>query len=192
MIEHFSLERVQKAPASFDPQKLFAFQQRHMQVVPIKQKVALVLPFLQQAGLVTSPPPCDIGPRLTRIVEAAADRIKVAGDILDFTEFFVADDELTYDEAAFDKRIRKANAGELLAKLNEQLAQVEPFDAPSTDRAVHAFVEQQGIKIGDIIHALRVAITGKSVGLGMFEALAILGRDSSRKRIARAVKEVGS
>src|SRR3990170_6482167 len=49
MIQHFSLERVNKSPASFDPQKLSAFQLRHMQQLPVKQKVALVVPFLQRA-----------------------------------------------------------------------------------------------------------------------------------------------
>ena len=51
MLQHFSLERVNKAPASFDPEKLLAFEARAMQQLPIKQKVAKVLPFLQQAGL---------------------------------------------------------------------------------------------------------------------------------------------
>jgi glutamyl-tRNA synthetase len=51
MIERFSLERVNKAPASFDPKKLFAFQDHYMQELPLKQKVAKVLPYLQRAGL---------------------------------------------------------------------------------------------------------------------------------------------
>ena len=82
MLEQFSLDRVNKAPASFDPQKLLAFQARYMERLPIKQKVAKVLPFLQQAGYVANPPPCDTAPQLTRILESAGDRIKVAGDIL--------------------------------------------------------------------------------------------------------------
>ncbi len=57
MLRHFSLERVNKAPASFDPEKLMAFQSRAMQRVPIKQKVARCVPFLQRAGLVSTPPP---------------------------------------------------------------------------------------------------------------------------------------
>ncbi len=108
MIERFSLERVNKAPASFDPKKLFAFQDHYMQQVPLKQKVAMVLPYLQRAGYVSSPPPCSISEKLTAIVTAAGDRIKVAGDILDYRTFFVSDSELTYDDAAFDKRIRTA------------------------------------------------------------------------------------
>lgn len=188
MIHHFSLERVNQAPASFDPQKLFAFQQRYMQALPAKQKVALVLPYLQQAGFVTKPPPCDIGPRLLQVVTAAADRIKTAGDILDFTEFFVGDENLTYDEGAFDKRVRQPAVPERLQKLHDQLSTVEPFDAATTEAAVQNFIASEGIKIGDIIHALRVAVTGKAVGLGMFDAMAILGRTSSLRRIQRAIE----
>jgi glutamyl-tRNA synthetase len=187
MIEHFSLERVHKAPASFDPQKLWAFQQRHMQALPVKQKVPLVLPFLQRAGWVPDPVPCELGPRLTQIVAAAGDRIKTAGDILEFNEFFVPDDQLVYDEPAFDKRVRKPGVSELLCQLDQALPGVHSFDAAGAEAAVQRFVEQQGIKIGDIIHALRVALTGKPVGLGMFETMAILGRDSCHARLQRAI-----
>ncbi len=184
MIENFSLERINKAPASFDPKKLMAFQDHYMREVPGKQKTAMVLPFLQRAGLVASPPPCDIAPKLTQILSAAGDRVKVAGDILDYADFFVADDALTYDEKAFDKRLRNApDAAELLRKFREQLATVEPFEPETLDALLHSFVEAEGVKIGQIIHALRLAVTGKAVGFGMFETLAILGRESSLKRI---------
>lgn len=193
MIHHFSLERVNKAPASFDPQKLSAFQLRHMQRLPIKQKTASTLPYLQRAGFVASPPPCSIGPRLTQVVEAAGDRIRTAGDILDFTEFFVSDDQLPYEEAAFDKRLRQPSAAaELLRKVRDVLSHVEPFDAPACDAAIHAFVASEGLKIGDIIHALRVALTGKAVGLGMFDAMAILGRDSTLARLDRALSLISN
>ena len=54
LIQHFSLERVNKAAASFDPKKLWAFQDRHMQQLPLEKKVQLVVPFLRRAGLVAS------------------------------------------------------------------------------------------------------------------------------------------
>jgi glutamyl-tRNA synthetase len=190
MIQHFSLQRVNKAPASFDPQKLWAFQDRHMRAKPLKQKVALVLPYLQKAGLVASPPPCDVGPKLMQILEAAGDRIKTAGDILDYTEFFVPDDQLPFEEQAVEKRLRRPGAAELLRKFSGQLSDVTPFDAVTVEAALRSFIETEGIKIGDIIHALRVALTGKSVGLGMFDALAILGRDRSIARIERALSKL--
>jgi glutamyl-tRNA synthetase len=189
MLKHFSLERVNKAPASFDCEKLVAFEARAMQRLPIKQRVAKVVPFLQRAKLVTSPPPCDTAPYVTRILEAAGDRVKVAGDILDFDDFFVADEALRFDEAAFDKRLRKsAEARALLTQYRDLIAKIEPFAAEHLEPATHEFVESNGIKIGDIVHAVRVAITGKAVGFGLFDTLAILGRERSLARIDRALK----
>lgn len=190
LIGHFSLERVNKAPASFDSKKLMAFQERHMQRLPLDRKVAMVVPFLQRAKMVATPLPSEMEARVRHVVEAAGDRIKVAGDILAFGEFFVADDALPYDEKAFEKQLRKPGAVELLKKYRETVAGAEPFDAPTLDRLTHAFVEQQAIKIGDLIHALRVAVTGKSIGLGMFDAMAILGRESTLRRIDRAMEGV--
>lgn len=187
LIEAFSLERVNKAPASFDPKKLMAFQERHMLEVPVEEKVGLVLPYLEKAGLVPSDDEA-AGIKVRRIVEAAGDRIKVAGDIVDYADFFTADDALSYDEKAFEKRLRKSeDAADLLKKLREVLAGAEAFDAASLDRLVHGFVEAEGINIGQIIHAIRVATTGKAVGFGMFDTLAILGKDSCLARIDRAL-----
>lgn len=189
MLRHFSLDRVNKAPASFDVEKLMAFEARAMQRVPIKQRVAKVVPFLQRAELVERPPSCDTGPYVTRILEAAGDRVKVAGDVLDFDDFFASDDALTIDEAAFDKRIRKpANARELLAKYRDRLAQADPFTAEALEKLTYEFVGASGIKIGDIVHAIRVSVTGKAVGFGLFDTLAILGRERCLARLDRALK----
>jgi glutamyl-tRNA synthetase len=191
LISHFTLERVNKAPASFDPQKLWAFQERYMNRLPLKQKVARVVPFLQKANRVSDPPPCDLAPYLTRIVEAAGDRIKTAGDILEYRDFFTPDEELPYDEKAFDKRIRNvAESVEILKKFRAALAVVEPFAADSLETLVHDFVAAQNVQIGQLIHPLRLAVTGKSVGFGLFETLAILGRERCLARMDRAVSRV--
>ena len=157
----------------------------------MKQKVAMVLPYLQKAGLVSEPPPCDIAPKLTRILEAAADRVKVAGDILDFTEFFISSDAMTYDEKAVEKRLRKPDdAVTLLKAYRDALAAQESFDAESLDKHLHDFVEAHEIKIGQIIHAIRVGVTGKAVGIGMFDTLEILGKETSLERIDRTLAHV--
>ena len=188
MISHFNLESVNTSPASFDSQKLLAFQQRYMQRLDIKKKGALVLPYLQQAGLVESPPPCDTGPRLTKILNAVGDRLTIAGDILQFDDFFQSPDNLQFDEKAFEKRIIKPDdAVNLLREFREELARVEPFEAAELEASLKGFVEQKGMKIGQIIHALRVATTGKAVGFGMFETLEILGPEASLARIDRAL-----
>ena len=188
MIKHFTLGRVTKSPASFDPKKLWSFQDRHMQRVPVKQRVAKMLPFLQKAGLVSDPPPCDVGPKLARIVEASGDRLKTAGDILTYADFFfVADDALEYDPKDFERRVAPPQSRELLKKFRTVLATVEPFEPVPLEEAMKAFIQQEGIKISDIIHTVRVATTGKSVGAGVYDCLAILGREASLKRIDRAL-----
>jgi glutamyl-tRNA synthetase len=144
---------------------------------------------LQRSGLVPEPPPCDVAPYVTRIVEAAGDRLKVAGDILDYDDFFVADDPLRFDEPAFDKRLRKSpEAQKLLAEFRGQLATVEPFTAERLEQLMHSFVDSHGIKMGDIVHAVRVAVTGKPIGFGLFDTLAILGRERGLARIDRALE----
>jgi glutamyl-tRNA synthetase len=160
-----------------------------MQKLPPKQRIARVVAFLQRSGLVADPPSCDTAPYVARIVEAAGDRLKVAGDILDYEDFFVADDHLRYDADAFEMRIRKpARAREFLQQFRAALAVAEPFTAENLEQALHAFVESRGIKAGEIVHAVRVSITGKSVGFGLFDTLAILGRERVLARIDRALE----
>jgi glutamyl-tRNA synthetase len=186
MINLFTLERVTKSPASFDPHKLLAFQADRMAELPIDEKLALVLPYAEKAGWVTVPADRD---RVHAVILAAGERIKVAGDILDFDYCFVADDQLTYDDRAFQKRIAKADdAVVLLNDLSERVAAISPFDASTIEQSLKTFCEQKAIQIGQIIHALRVAVTGTAVGFGMFETLEILGRESVKNRIDRAVR----
>jgi glutamyl-tRNA synthetase len=180
LIEAFSLERVNKSPASFDAKKLFAFQERYMNLKSLDEKVELTRPFLTKAGL---------GDRkLAEVIGAAADRIKVAGDILDYQAFFVPADQVVYDEAAFEKRLRvPPEAPGLLKKFATVLMSVEPYEAPQIEKALQDFVQSEGIGHAQIIHALRIAVTGKAVGFGLFESLAILGREECLSRIERAL-----
>jgi glutamyl-tRNA synthetase len=216
LIHVFSLERVNKAPASFDCKKLQSFQDWYMQQVPLEEKVEMVRPYLtcgagcQPAGSVGQvanlPDSRQVGnlphepageeagwqpaPRLRQLVAAAGDRIKVAGDIFEFADFFLPDDQLPYDEKAFDKSLRKPGAAELLRKFRNRLAAAEPFDPAALERLMYDFVAAENIKIADIIHPVRVALTGKSVGLGLFDTLAILGRERCLARIDHALSRI--
>jgi glutamyl-tRNA synthetase len=180
MTNAFSLERINKAPASFDARKLSAFEEHYMNLVPLDRKVEMTRPYLQQAGLRSD--------KLAEVVQAAADRIKVAGDILDYAAFFVSAEQLSYDDAAFDKRIRTpAEAPSLLKKFAGKLESLGSFDPPVIEQALQEFVQAEGIGHAQIIHALRIAVTGKAVGFGLFESLAILGKEECLIRIQRAL-----
>ena len=151
-----------------------------MNLMPLDEKVRMTAPYLIQAGLQQD--------KLPEVIQAAADRIKVAGDILDYAAFFVPADQLTYDETAFDKRLRApAEAAGLLKKFAVIIEALEPFDAPTTEKALQDFVQAEGIGHAQIVHSLRVAVTGKAVGFGLFDSLAILGREECIVRIERAL-----
>jgi glutamyl-tRNA synthetase len=184
MIELFSLERVNKAPASFDAKKLLAFQARYMQALPLAEKVQRVLPFLHRAGLASDPA------MLSRVVEEAGPRIVVAGDILDYADFFLSDDRLPYDDRAFDKHVRKPPAPDLLRSLRGIVAAAEPFDAATLKQLVGDFAQAQGVKPGPVSQTLRVAVTGKEIGFGTYETLTILGKQRCLARIDRALQRL--
>jgi glutamyl-tRNA synthetase len=191
MLDSFSLQRVVKSEASFDPQKLTAFQSRYMNDLPIKQKTKMCLEFLQRAGLVAEPPPCEIAPRLQRIVEAAGDRIVLAGDILKFDTFFLPDDQYPIDEKAFQKRILGVEkAPWLLNEFNIVVATAPDFSAAPLEAESKAFCEGKQVAISDLTNPLRIALTGSPAGFGMFDTLEILGRQSCIQRINRALERV--
>ncbi len=192
MIELFSLERVNPAPASFDPAKLQAFQARYMQGVPVAEKVERCLPYLQRAGLVADPAPDAERQRVTEIVEALGDRIKVFGDILLQARFFFGDEVPSWDEKAFAKRVMAAGAVDRLAAYRDFLAARAAFDAPSLERETQEFLTAQGIGLGDIVHAVRVGATGSAAGPGLFECLAILGQELCLRRLDRAIERARS
>jgi len=202
-LAHFSLDRVGRSSASFDPKKLMAFEERYMQALPVDERTALALAFLERAGWVAAPASEAEREKARAIVAAAGERFKLAGDILDYEEFYVADDALTYDERAFDKRIRNApGAPRLLAALRDELRRgalsESPFDSPFAEiadalegRFLH-FTQSHDIGLGDIVHAVRVAVSGKAVGFGLFDILAILGRERVVARIDRALARLAA
>ena len=128
------------------------------------------------------------GGMLFDVIHYAGDRIKVAGDILDFLDFFTSDDTLPYDESVVAKRITNSpDAIPLLREFRDELTKQDDFTHTALEQLMQRFMETKQIKTNQIIHALRVAVTGKSVGLGMFETLEILGKERVLRRIGRAL-----
>ncbi|HLF56579.1 MAG TPA: glutamate--tRNA ligase [Thermoanaerobaculia bacterium] len=192
-IASFDLARVGKSAASFDPKKLLAFQERYMNALPVEARTALALPFLERAGWIGSPPEAAERELARAIVAAAGDRIKVAGDVLDYREFFVADEALDYDRKAFEKRIRGAEgARELLAALRVELEALPEFTPAALEAFVHAFAAARSLGLGAIVHALRVAVSGKAIGFGLFDILSLLGRERVVARIDRALERAAA
>jgi glutamyl-tRNA synthetase len=187
LIEKFSLEKVNSAPASHDQDKLFWIESEWMKNLPLAEKVQGTLPFLQKAGLIAQPPSPGVGTRVEAVLVALGDRLKVFSDILKLGRFFFTE-TLDYEAEAVKKRLRKPSVATMLTELEGVLADVEPYDAAALEKAVHSYAERTGRKMGDVVNPLRVAVTGQGVGPGLYDCLVILGRDSSRSRIRHTLE----
>ena len=113
-------------------------------------------------------------------------RPQTAADILKLGRYFFTDG-LTYDPDAVKKRLRKEGVPQLLTELDQVLATVEPFDVPTLEKAIHGYAEAHGHPMGQVVNPLRVAITGQGVGPGLYDCLAILGRETCRRRSAQTL-----
>jgi glutamyl-tRNA synthetase len=189
LIEKFSLERVNSAPASHDPDKLFWIEGEWMKTVPLQRKVAGVIPYLKQEGLVAEPLNDAIRRRIEAVVTALGDRLKVFSDILTLGRYFFTE-TIAFDPDAVKKRLRKEGVPAILTELAEHFATVEPFDTRTLEQTVHDYAEARGLGLGLVVNALRVATTGQAVGPGLYDCLAILGREACRARIAKALEEI--
>jgi glutamyl-tRNA synthetase len=190
LVEKFSLGRINSSPASFDPKKLWAVQDHYMSSLSTDEKLPLMLPYLQKAGLVADPPSPEQATTVRRVIAASGDRLKVAGDILAYAEFFLVD-EPEMDPEAVAKRLATPTARGHLEAFAARLAAVEPFEPAPIEEALKATAEVAGVKVGDLVHPVRVAVTGRSVGPGLYDCLAILGRERSLARITRALPLCG-
>ena len=193
MVAHFDLEtglgRVNSSPGEFDPKKLFWLQDEYMKLLPLEEKVKRCLPFLQRARYVAEPAsPTEVA-KLEAILRASGDRVKLFSDILQYGgPLFRKDPD--YHPKAVEKRLKKAGAADQLRAFVPVLEGCEPFDAPTTEKVMTEFCAARGIKLGDMVHPVRVATTGVEVGFGLFDTLAILGKAEVLRRIGLALQKV--
>lgn len=190
LVNHFTLDRVGSSAASFDPKKLWAIQDHYMGRLSTEERLSLMLPYLVKAGLLAESPPPAAVETLRRVIEAAGDRLKVAGDILVYADFFFLDPP-PRDEDAVAKRLAGPGVRPLLAAYAGRIGSLTDFAPAELEKILKDVVEEAGRKVGDLVHAVRVAVTGKTVGPGLYDCLAILGRERSLARIEEALPLCG-
>ncbi|MEZ6123380.1 MAG: glutamate--tRNA ligase [Planctomycetaceae bacterium] len=186
--ENFSLDRIVKASAGLDADKLMSYQTHWMSLLPVDDKVTGCLPYLVKAGLVPSADDAALKDRLRKVIELAADRLRVFGEILSLSEFFVTAETLTYDEKDFQKRlVQSAEAVDLLRDVRRLLADQQTFAADLLHTAIEQMLETRQLKFGQLAPALRIAVTGKTKGADLFPTLELLGQAECLRRIDRAI-----
>jgi glutamyl-tRNA synthetase len=186
LIEHFSLGRVVKSAAAFDPEKLMSYQSHWMNELPLDDRAAGCLDVLQRAGLLPAEPTDAERRHVAAVVEALADRIKVFSDILTYEYFFR--DEIEYSEKDFQKRVAKPEVPELLIGFSGVLASLDIWSVERLESELQSYVQAKEVGAGILIHALRIAATGSPTGPGVYECLVLVGRETVLQRINAAVE----
>lgn len=184
MVANFGLDRVNDSPASFDPDKLLWMAGEYMKQLPVEKRVEGVIPFLQRAKLIPSDLDAAGRTKVTRVVEACGDRIKIFSDILAVGAFFFRDP--IYDPALLKKRLLQGNIPHLVRAFIASLNQT-PYEPPALEEAAKAFCVTNEIRIGELNHALRVATTGVFVGPGVYDCLAVFGHEETARRLNMAL-----
>lgn len=187
-IEKFTLDRVVKNPAGLDPDKLFSFQSHWMGELSLDEKIEGCLPYLIQAGIISEEESVSRRDYLSQVIEAMGDRLKLFSDLLEVGYFF--QDEITYDEKAFKKRILKPAVPELLAAYSERIGSLDEFTVENLENTLKTLCEEKEVSGGLLIHALRIATTGSPQGPGVYDCLILVGKEKVQQRIGAVLERV--
>jgi len=185
LIRAFALEGISGGNAVFNPEKLDWFNQQHIVQLAPDELAVRVKPWLEAAGLWHDEFLGDRHAWFFAVLELLRPRAKRLDDFATQGALFFGD-AIEYDAAAVEKHLRTAEMDAHLAAIDVSLAGLETFDPVSTEGVVRALAEGRGVKASVLIHAVRVAVTGKTASPGLFDVLALLGRDRVRDRLAAA------
>jgi len=183
LVERFSLEGVARNPAIFDMQKLDWMNGVYIRQMPIPDLTDRCIPYLQRDGLLPDPVPAEMRPCIEAVVALEQERLTKLGEIADLAEFFFRED-LQWEDKAL-KRVQAEGARQVLdaaAAALDALPDGE-WTLERVEAAVRGVVEALGVKTGEVVHPVRAAVTGRTVGPGLFESIHVLGRDRSVRRL---------
>jgi glutamyl-tRNA synthetase len=189
LIEQFSLAEVNKAAAIFNPDKLLWLNAHYLRTLPSERLIQELLPHLTREGVVKSPDEIDHG-YLARAVDSVRERSKTLVEMVQWLRFYFTD-HVVYDNKAAAKFLTAETAA-LLAKLIHALERLPAFDDASIEQVFQRLLAESGLKLGDIAQPARVALTGGTVSPGIYEVMAILGRERVLSRLHQALEWIAS
>jgi glutamyl-tRNA synthetase len=175
LIESFSLERVNKAPAIFDEQKLRWMNGRYLRELEPADLAARLEALTGREGLLEA-------------ATVAQEKMQTLADFWPLAGFLV--ERRPFDEQAWAKVMRDG-APERLQRAREALAELEPFTPEQVEAALRGVVDELGVKPKEVFQPIRVAISGTTVSPGIFQSLAALGREETLSRIDAALARDG-
>ena len=178
-IEWFGLDAIGRAPARLDFAKMENLNGVYMRQMDDNELARLALPRIE--ALIGAA----VGPaaqaRLVKGMPGLKDRAKTLLELAEISVFYCREDEVPLGEKA--ARLLDREALERLERLRPRLAGLDHWQEAEIDAAVRGFGEAEGVKLGKIAQPLRAALTGSTQSPGLFEVLAVLGREESLRRL---------
>lgn len=181
-VKNFSIKKINKAGAVFSLDKLKWLNSEYIKIMDTAKLTELITPFLKnkyQDKLLLD------GKELESIVHLFKGRMSTLNDFLDWTDFIFCE-AVNFDEEARAKHLAEDRSKEF-GVLAEALDKLEEYNAKTAEEAFRMVVEKLGIKAGDLVHPVRVALTGRAVGPGLFETMAVLGKSKTVERLKAMV-----
>jgi glutamyl-tRNA synthetase len=175
LTQRFSLEAVNRSPARFDAEKCAWVNQQHLLRMSAGDFAQAALPYVIDAGLTP-------GDQFPAVAAAVQEKVRLLTEVPEAVRFLLVDDFST-DAAALDKVKAGGNGEAVLRALQEALAQAGEWTAESAKAAIAAAATSLGVKAGQMMFPLRVALSGKAGGPDLGVILTLLGRERSLQRI---------
>ena len=185
MIDAFKLSSIGRSPARFDYAKLENLNGLYMRQSDDADLLAALKVILPEIG-----PARGLGATLSPELEAKflaampglKERAKTLIELLDSAFYLYAQRPLQLDDKA--KGLLDEAARQRLPKIAEKLAAVGDWAPAPLEAAVRAYVEESGLKLGQAAQPLRAALTGRAMSPGLFDVMAVLGREETLARLA--------
>ncbi len=171
LVQRFDLARVSRNPARFDEPKLRWMNGRYLRELSVDQLTAELERFTGRTGLRAG-------------VDVSREKVQTLADFWPLAGFFY--DGPADDPKAREKWLTAPEHREAVAQARVMLADVEPWDVASIEVALRDLVAAREVKAKDVFQPVRVAIAGTAASPGLFESLAVLGRDASLARLDAA------
>ena len=187
LVAAFALEGISGGNAVFNTEKLDWMNGQYIAKLPVERLAQAVRPLLT-AGGVPVPASSDWFHPLLELLRPRAKRLV---DFVELARPYLVD-TVEYEPEAVAKHLGVPNLAGHLAALATALLGVDPFDEPHVEAAVRGTAAERGIKAGPLIHAVRVAATGRTTSPGLFDVLVLLGRERAVQRIERLVRFLAS
>ncbi len=181
--ESFSLENVNRSPARFDLEKCKWVNQQHLQSVDLETFAAASRPFVEAAGL-------PVPENYQAAIAAVKEKVRLFGDVPAAVDFLLKDD-FSYDEEALSKVRANAATGGLLDDLAGAFEGVPDWSADAAKAALSETAVAAGVKPGQLMFPLRVALSGRAHGPDLGDVLNILGKDRCVARVRNFAKQLG-